>query len=151
MLITVSIGMLLFFVFSVSYQVAARYVDLIPRAIWTEELSRMSFVWMTFLGAAAAVRRSSHFVIDLLPISDGKLGVGIEAISHIVVLIISVLIFIGSVQFFELGQARLSSATGISLSWFYLAIPVSMAFIIAFTIEKISVAFQLSVPDETEQ
>ena len=33
---------------------------------WTEELSRFLFVWGSFLGGAIAIRRHSHFGVDLL-------------------------------------------------------------------------------------
>ena len=34
--------------------------------VWTEELSRYLFVWMTFVGAALAVKESSHIRVSLL-------------------------------------------------------------------------------------
>jgi TRAP-type C4-dicarboxylate transport system permease small subunit len=151
MLIAVAVSMLLFFVFSVSYQVAARYVDFVPRAIWTEELSRMSFVWMTFLGAAAAVRSGQHFVIDLLPLPTGSWERNIRILTGIIVFLIAAVTFVGSVEFFELGKKRFSSATGVSLAWFYLAIPVSMAFICAFSIENIVSTLRSSTPPEDGQ
>ena len=51
----------------VSYQVFSRYVDFVPRFLWTEEVSRFCFIWVVLLGAAVAVREGTHFTIDVLP------------------------------------------------------------------------------------
>ena len=47
----------------VSFQVFARYVlnDTPP---WSEELCRYLFVWVSFLGACVALRRTSHLGVD---------------------------------------------------------------------------------------
>lgn len=64
-------GLLLFLLVVVGFlQVVSRYtgVIFIP---WTEEVARLLFVWVVWLGAAAALIRGSHirfdFVVDRLP------------------------------------------------------------------------------------
>ncbi len=52
-------------VVSVSIGVLFRYGFNRP-LIWTEEISSFSFLWAVFLGAAAAVRRHEHIVVDTL-------------------------------------------------------------------------------------
>jgi TRAP-type C4-dicarboxylate transport system permease small subunit len=47
-------------------QVAARYVLSDPPD-WTEELARVVFAYVTFIGAAVAIARHAHLKIDLLP------------------------------------------------------------------------------------
>ncbi len=51
----------------VTMQIASRYVDFIPRYIWTEELARFCFIWIILVGAIIAVRDGSHFTADFLP------------------------------------------------------------------------------------
>ena len=46
-------------------QVFTRYVTADP-FIWTEEVARYLFVWITMIGAAAAVRTHGHFGLDVL-------------------------------------------------------------------------------------
>ena len=46
-------------------QVVTRYVLNDP-LIWSEELARYLFVWVSMIGAALAVRNGGHFGLDLL-------------------------------------------------------------------------------------
>jgi TRAP-type C4-dicarboxylate transport system permease small subunit len=50
----------------VVYQVGARWLPFVPRALWTEEISRFLLVWVIFLGGAIGVRERSHFVLEVL-------------------------------------------------------------------------------------
>jgi TRAP-type C4-dicarboxylate transport system permease small subunit len=50
---------------SVLIQIFFRYVLKTPLT-WTEEASRYSFIWTVLLGAAFAVRRREHVVMDVL-------------------------------------------------------------------------------------
>ena len=51
----------------VTMQILARYIDFIPRYIWTEELARFCFIWIVLVGAMIAMRDNEHFTVDLLP------------------------------------------------------------------------------------
>ncbi len=51
---------------SVLIQIFFRYVLKTPLT-WTEEASRYSFIWIVLLGAAFAVRRKEHVLMDVLP------------------------------------------------------------------------------------
>jgi TRAP-type transport system small permease protein len=50
----------------VVYQVGSRWLPFVPRALWTEEISRFLLVWVIFLGGAIGVRERSHFVLEIL-------------------------------------------------------------------------------------
>jgi len=52
-------------VFSVSYGVITRYFTA-TSATWATELASLSFTWVVFLGAAAAMRHNMHVSIDVL-------------------------------------------------------------------------------------
>ena len=51
----------------VTLQIVARFTELIPRYIWTEELSRFCFIWMVMIGAILAVRERLHFDVEYGP------------------------------------------------------------------------------------
>src|SRR3546814_7911506 len=57
-------------------QILARYVDFIPRYIWTEEVARFCFIWIIMIGAMIAVRDDTHFDVDLLPTPRTTAGQG---------------------------------------------------------------------------
>ena len=54
----------------VTLQIFSRFVDFIPRYIWTEEVARFCLIWMIMLGASVAVRDGTHFDVDVLPTSE---------------------------------------------------------------------------------
>lgn len=56
----------------VVYQICARWINFIPRALWTEEISRFLLIWVIFLGAAIGVRERSHFVVEVLGESKSR-------------------------------------------------------------------------------
>jgi hypothetical protein len=54
------------FIATIFYQVLARnYLSISVN--WTDEVALLCFVWSVFLGAAVAVRRRAHYVVELLP------------------------------------------------------------------------------------
>ena len=59
-------------------QILARYVDFIPRYIWTEEVARFCFIWIIMLGAMIAVRDDTHFDVDVLPQPRTAAAVGLD-------------------------------------------------------------------------
>ncbi len=122
----------------VSYQVFSRYVDFVPRFLWTEEASRFCFIWVVLLGAAIAVREGVHFTIDVLPQRmPERLARGLTIAGLAVVAVIGVVMVIGGLRFFEIGLSRISTTSGIRLAWVYAAVPVSGFSILIFTAEKL--------------
>jgi TRAP-type C4-dicarboxylate transport system permease small subunit len=73
-LLTLLMGLL---IVPVSMQIFSRYIGLIPRYIWTEEIARFCFIWIILIGAMIAVRDGSHFAVDLLPSAKTKRGVAV--------------------------------------------------------------------------
>lgn len=51
----------------VAIQVFARLVPSVQAPLWTEEAARYLLVWTIMAGSLLAVRRGSHFCVDLLP------------------------------------------------------------------------------------
>lgn len=121
----------------VSYQVFSRYVDFVPRYLWTEELARFCFIWVVFLGAAVAVRAGAHFTIDILPEGiPSWLRWTIEVLVLALVAVIGAVMLVGGLRFTEIGINRISTTSGIRLAWVYAAIPVAGFSILLFVVEK---------------
>ena len=61
-LITICMYALLF---SMSLQVAGRYIPFIPRYLWPLEVTNFSLIWLVFLGSIVGVRGRKHFFVDI--------------------------------------------------------------------------------------
>jgi len=80
-------------------QVFTRYVMNDP-AVFTEEVSRYSMIWLSLLGAAYAAGRIEHMAYTMLPdqLSGSKLHLHMRAVAVIV------LLFAGSVMCYGGGK-----------------------------------------------
>lgn len=120
----------------VAFQIIGRYVPAIPRALWTEEIARMGLLWLVFLGAAAAVRTSEHYVIDLIPDRLSATAKRIlVSVGLFAILLVGVALLVGSIPFVKTGTTRVSTTLGASLVYSYVAPLVAAVLIIVFTLE----------------
>lgn len=120
----------------VTFQVLGRYVPFIPRPLWTEEISRWLLAWMVFLGASIALRRSDHFVIDMIPRRlDAAFGRWLQSFVLLVIFVISLVLLIGGVLMTYGGMSRVSTASGLHLAWAFAAVPAGGLFMMIFSME----------------
>lgn len=114
-----------------------RYVMNAPLS-WTEQVSRIMFVWVTFLGAAVLYRQRLHITIDMfiqmLPNALRKLMYWVVELS-VLAFIVVFLIYGYRLSVTTLGQTF--GALDITPATFYFAAPVSAALMIVFFIEKL--------------
>lgn len=112
-----------------------RYVDNDPVA-WSEQLSRILFVWITFLGAAVLYRRGYHlavtYFLDLLP-PPLRWWVRLVNQLSLVALFAILLVYGSELAWNNLGQTF--GALDITPSSFYFAAPVSAALMLFFSLE----------------
>lgn len=107
--------------------VVARYVLYIG-LVWVEEVSRLTFVWVVFLGAYLALRRRAHLsitvLVDRLPARPRQV---VRIASTLLVLaFLGVLVWYGTVLVLQTWQfGRVTAMLGISAAWGYLAVPVA--------------------------
>ena len=78
----------------VGLQIFARYIGLIPRYIWTEEMARFCFIWIILIGSMIAVRDGTHFTVDLLPQPRTKRGEALAKLFVDFIMFLVALIFI---------------------------------------------------------
>lgn len=125
-------GLLLFLLVVVGFlQVVSRYtgVIFIP---WTEEVARLLFVWVVWLGAAAALIRGSHirfdFILDRLP---AQLRQSLEVAAQAgVALFLLVLIRYG----YQVAESQASSTFltfNLSVKYTYLSVVVGSVLMLA--------------------
>ena len=120
----------------VTFQVLGRYVPFIPRPLWTEEVARLLLAWMVFLGAAVALRRGEHFLIDLIPRRvDQRVGRALQVVVLVVVAAISLVLLVGGILMTQGGLTRISTASGLHRAWAFAALPVGALFMVVFSLE----------------
>ena len=122
----------------VTLQIFSRFVDFIPRYIWTEEAARFCLIWLIMLGATIAVRDGTHFDVDVLPSPKTARGKAVaRIIVHVAILLVA-LIFLGFGWRFALfGWDQSSEMTGINMLSIHIAWPLAGLCWFLFVLEKI--------------
>lgn len=132
----------MFLLVPVGMQILARYGEIIPNYLWTEEVSRFTLIWLVMIGSAVAVRENTHFDIDLLPPAKTSLG---ELIGRLVVRLCVLgfaLIFLwGSIEYTQFGARLTSDMADINMAYVYGSFPFAAVGWILFTLEGIYDAF----------
>jgi TRAP-type C4-dicarboxylate transport system permease small subunit len=133
--LTILMGVL---IVPVTMQIFARYIDFIPRYIWTEELARFCFIWIILIGAMIALRENEHFTVDLLPVPKTNRG---KAIS---LMIVDLMAFIMAVIFVawgwplvKFGLLQTSEMAELPMVLIYMAWPLTGITWILFLAERL--------------
>jgi|SRR5690625_285023 len=129
------IGFLLLII-TVALQVLARFVLHIP-LIWAPDLAQLLFAWLIFLGAAVALRKNTHYTVDIIPYGKRSIDVPLEIIGFIVTAAVIYLMFFHGITLTELRKSGVIQSLGISRMWAYASIPVSGALMALYAIEAL--------------
>lgn len=123
-LITICMYTLLF---SMSLQVAGRYIPFIPRYLWPLEVTNFSLIWLVFLGSIIGVRGRRHFFVDIFGENiSPKLSKAIDVIYFFVLYSMTIIfIFFGYKYFVEWGLIQNSDITGVNMGFLYFSVPFS--------------------------
>jgi len=110
-----------------SLQVFTRYVLNAPFT-WTEELARMFFTWINFLGAALIVKKSSHisidFLVKILPPGPRR---WLLVLSHGVILAVVLILAVKGFRLLQITGASESPALNVPWVYVYAAFPIGMS------------------------
>lgn len=103
-------------------QVFARYFFGAPFS-WSEEVSRLALIWMTFMAAAFVMAEGRHITVDVLSARLSVRGqLWLECLSHGIVAGTCLLLLIGGSRFvWYVGKVG-SPSLGIPMSWWYGAV-----------------------------
>lgn len=104
---------------------------------WTIELSLMLFMWTVFMGAAVALRRRSHYIIELFPSSCVRLNTFLDLVSDCICFLFIYVLIRGGVAFTEMSLLRYCSSIEISQAWLIGVIPLSASFMALFCLENL--------------
>jgi TRAP-type C4-dicarboxylate transport system permease small subunit len=104
--------------------VIARYVMRNPM-VWTEEIARALMIWTAFLGISIAVRQRSHLGVTLLaermPILLQRL---VKLFTDGLIMWFLIVLTVYGFKMVETGKAQIETATGISMSYFFICVPL---------------------------
>lgn len=133
-LLALTSSMLLFIAALTLVQVFFRYV-LNDALSWSAELTRIVFIWMTFIASGVAIHRRRHLRIDtFINFLPERLQVFIDLIVHLCVM--GFFAFL-AVHGFELAGRAMRTVTG-ALRWprsvFFLPVAIGGCFVVLFSI-----------------
>jgi TRAP-type C4-dicarboxylate transport system permease small subunit len=117
--------------------VFSRYV-LFSTFTWYDEIARLCFVWVVFLGAAVGVKRGAHFglhlLVDKLPERARCLA---AFVTPLVIITFSCVLVVQGLAFLEIGRFQQLPVMGISKVWIYAAMPVGGALMILYSLQSL--------------
>lgn len=116
---------------------------------WADELARMLFIWLVFIGAAAAFSRYEHIAVDALvrrlPL---RLAHMLYLLQHLIITGLMVVMMWGGYQVLTRSSGR-SAIMGVPLSVLSLSLVLCVTFIAAVSVWRMWVS--LSVIRQPEQ
>lgn len=118
-------------------QVIMRFFFKMPVA-WGQDIIRLSFVYLVFLGAAYCLKTNDHLNIDIIfssiPIKFSKI---LQIIINIILLGFFVFLLIYGIKFSRTGITQKAPYTAIPMIYYYVSIPISALFLILYDVEII--------------
>ncbi|HEX6079618.1 MAG TPA: TRAP transporter small permease [Methylomirabilota bacterium] len=130
----ICLGLMVALVVDVFLGVFSRYV-LHATFQWYDEVARLCFVWMVFLGAAVAVRRGAHFRLHLLIDRFGpRLRHATDLAVSLLVLVFGGVLVAGGVAMYPVARRQVTDSLELSMLWFHGALPIGGALMILFSL-----------------
>ena len=109
-------------------------------SIWAEEVARYAFIYVSWIGASAAIKERAHIRIDLiLPLVGDRAKAMIMIFGDLVTIVLAVLAFWWSLES-VLVSIKFGSVTHglrISLAWFLAAVPLGFAMMLFRLVQSI--------------
>jgi len=105
---------------------------------WYDEVARLCFVWIIFLGAGVAVRRRLHFRMHLV-IDRFAPGARLAAERLITLTVIGfgAILVAGGIRIAPIAHRQVTDALEVSQLWFFAALPVGGALMIFFALPQL--------------
>jgi TRAP-type transport system small permease protein len=132
----------------VNVQIVCRFILSIS-VPWTEEISRLLFVWLAYIGAAIGLREGTMIVIDTLPQMLGRRGKAwLEVPVRIVSIAVILFMFAASIPLVRsVWSTTLPTVDWISNGWAYLAFTVSFALMLLHSVVPLLRGIRTPAPE----
>jgi TRAP-type C4-dicarboxylate transport system permease small subunit len=103
---------------------------------WSEEVPRYLLVWISYLGAALAVKYKEHISLDfffnLMPVRARQVG---HLILNVLIAIVGVIMLVFGIGLVRQFGDDLMESIAVKNFWLYLAMPISGALIVLYIIQ----------------
>jgi TRAP-type C4-dicarboxylate transport system permease small subunit len=133
-----SLLLLLSMVVVVFLQVLTRYVFEAPLS-WTEELSRYCLVWLSFIGAAMALKAKGHFAVEyLIHKFPQRFHRTAELALLVIIGVFLVALLDTGITVFQVTHMQTSPALQVPMSYVYFSIPVGALFMLVHLLVLLS-------------
>jgi TRAP-type C4-dicarboxylate transport system permease small subunit len=105
---------------------------------WSSEVSRYSFVIMTFVATAVALKENTHAKFDFfLEQASPRTKRWLLLLNHLIMLGLSIVLSVtGIMQVIHIWPTRASYMQFLSLGWIYAVIPIAGILMLYFTVLK---------------
>jgi len=121
-LLGLTVGIL---VVPVTLQIIARFTNLIPHWIWTEEMARFLFIWMVMIGAMVGVRDHTHFDVDVWPELKPRTNALLRIVSGVFVLMFALVFVWYGIKFVQFGWDQTSELADLPMTYIFIAWPLT--------------------------
>jgi TRAP-type C4-dicarboxylate transport system permease small subunit len=130
-------------------QVITRYVLGDP-LIWSEEVARYLFVWVSMIGGALAMREAKHFGLDLLIRPMPRLRPVLGPLVTVVILVFLAVLFKTGIDETKTAGMQFAMTFPMRMNWAYLALPVGAGLMIFHLVVQVIRAPAMHVLDVRE-
>lgn len=100
---------------------------------WIEEVSRILLTWLTFIGAAVALKRNGHIAVDyFVTLLPDRIRYYFEICTYIIIVAFSTFLLLQGMTFAVLSERTTFPALQVPVSWQYLGLPVGCLFMVIY-------------------
>jgi len=134
---SILILLMLLLIISTTLQVVSRFIIRSP-LMWTEEVSRMSFMCIVLLGSTLATKHSEHFTMEFITDKFPKILRSIvRIIIHLMMITVAIVFIVAGWGYVSINTTEISVTTGMPMVYLYIAAPVSGFLMLFYLIEQI--------------
>ncbi len=122
---------------TVSSGVLFRYVINRP-LLWANEIATYALIWWVFIGTAFAMRKRKHISVEFFKSRlSNRFVVWLELIIYLILILYCLILSYYSINLLPRVYVQVASFTRISVTWFYIIIPICSIIMVIYLIDLI--------------
>ena len=122
---------------TVSTSVFFRYIVRKP-LLWVNEIATYTLIWWVFIGTAFAVRKNKHISVEFFKSRlSARFVTWLNIVIYLIITLYCLILSYYSINLLPRVYKQVASFTRISLTWFYIIIPICSIIMIIYLIDSI--------------